>query len=145
MTTPTWTTEQLLQQAQSNSNAFALATLAYFQQQGQPSSEVIRFIGESFAAGWGAMQGHGAAEIAGLVAFNFASLGGSLVALLGNDRHATITINFPVKPLTDAFGIALEDYDRSLAMIFQTILGSLNFKLTTRRDNDNLIYELAAR
>lgn len=145
MTTPTWTNEQLLQQAQGNSNAFALAILAYFQQQGQPSGEIIQFIGRAFAAGWGAMQGHGAAEIARLVAFNFAALGGSLISLLGDDRHATITVHFPIQQMTEAFGIAQEDYDRSLSLIFQTILTSLNLSMNSRRDDENVIYELAVR
>src|SRR2546421_12725832 len=88
---PKFTSEQIRHQAQENALAFLLAAVVYFKEQGRSPHQFVAAVGNTLAPGWKDLKGDGAQVVMDTLALHIASLGGTLVAMAGNDNlaHAT--------------------------------------------------------
>ena len=143
MVEPTFTSEQIRHQAQEDALAFLLASIVYFKEQGRSPHEFIVSVGNTFAPRWKALKGHGADVVLDTLALHIASLGGTLVALTGNDAVAYAT--FAHVPSSDAlkfFGLTTNDAD-TIWDIFKPIATSLKLEYEWSREQDEVTFKLS--
>ncbi len=108
----TFTTEQVLQQAQGNVNAVLLGTIAYLKDHHQSPDDWSASLGQRFAPSWESLKGHGAKEVARMAAFNLVSFGGTLRSLSGDESRAEAVIDgWPSSEWLESFYITLSDAD----------------------------------
>jgi len=109
-------TRQILETAQANVTNFALSVLAYSKRQGQSFDDWVRFTGEMFAPGWGALADKSPLSVAREAALNLVSGGATAVALSGDERRAEVTAVWP----SDEF-LAFINLSREEAVTFLRI------------------------
>lgn len=137
-----WTEEQVLKQAQVNLMGFLLGTTAYFKHRGLPIEDEMKFIGEKFALGWSGLKGKGALDITRQVMLNMVSMGGELISLKGDEKHATAVYDFPIEELLGEWDLSIEDFE-DWHIIHKTIAAYLNGNFTWRREGDRWTYEFS--
>jgi hypothetical protein len=108
----TFTTEQVLRQAQGNVNAVVLGTIAYLKDRHQSPDDWFASLGERFAPSWESLKDQGAKEVARMAAFNLVSFGGTLRSLSGDESKAEAVIEgWPSSERLEAFHITQSDAD----------------------------------
>ncbi len=124
----TFTTEQVLEQAQGNANAVALGTIAYLKDHHVSPEDWSASLGRRFAPSWGSLKGHGAKEVARMAAFNLVSFGGTLRSLSGDESGAEAVIEgWPSSEWLDLFQMSQVDAD-----VMWEALGSIGAYLGLR-------------
>lgn len=144
MTTVPWTDDELLQQAQGNANAVTAATILYVRENGPSIEHFAAFVGDAFAGAWMELKDAGALDVAQAAAFNPVSLGATLVALDGNDDHASTVVD--VSPLLHdavAFGVSDDDVATMWRVFMERIADRIGFRFTFTRDGHRWTFEFS--
>ena len=139
----TFTFEQIRHRAQENALSFLLATVVYFKEQGRTPHQFIDSLGSTLAPGWRDLKGHGAQVVMDTLALHVVSLGGTLVAMAGDDEMALAT--FSHVPSSDAlklFGLSRNDAD-AIWDIFKPAAASLNLWYAWSRQQDEVTFRLS--
>ncbi len=101
-----YTDAELLEQARANAQALILATVAFLEQRGIPTSDWAAAIGGTFAAGWGEVRPWDAGEFLDAMLTNLRALGAEVTAVeLGVDRAEATIAGFPDPALCALFGL----------------------------------------
>ncbi|HKG26794.1 MAG TPA: hypothetical protein VKB09_14185 [Thermomicrobiales bacterium] len=115
------TTEELLEQAQSNGQATIIATIAFLTEHRLPIADWIASLGRTFALAWDEPEPWDAGEFLDAMLTNFRSLGATVLASdLSPDRAEATTTGFPDPELCAIFGV-----DPALVAAFNDIPASL--------------------
>lgn len=143
MAEPAFTPEQIRHQAQENALAFLLASVVYFKEQGRSPHQFIAAVGNTLAPRWKHLKGHGAQVVMDTLALHIVSLGGTLVAMAGNDAlaHATFA-DVPSPDVLKLFGLTRHDAD-AIWDIFKPIAASLKLWYTWSREEDEVTFKLS--
>ncbi len=137
-----FTFEQIRHQAQENALAFLLASVVYFKEQGHSPHRFITAVGHTLASGWKDLKGHGAQVVMDTLALNVVSLGGTLVAAIGNDALAYATFaHVPSSDVLKSFGLSRNEAD-AIWDIFKPIVASLNLEYEWTREQDQVTFKL---
>lgn len=140
MSAPTFTNDELQQQAQGNALVMLLATIAYFKQVGSPFSDWVRFASEKLTPGWREAADFDALQLGRVWALNFVSVGATVVSLDGDARRAEgVITNWPGDDDLSAFGLSREDVDAFLE-IGIPLIASVGANLTWSRSGDRITY-----
>ena len=132
----TFTTEQVMQQAQGNANAVLLGTIAYLKDRHQSPDDWSASLGQRFAPSWESLKGHGAKEVARMAALNLASFGGTLRSLSGDESKAEAVIEgWPSSEWLEAFHITQSDAD-AMWGAFGPIGSALGLRFQWQREGD---------
>ncbi len=108
----TFTTEQVLEQAQGNANAVALGTIAYLKDHHMSLDDWSAWLGQRFAPSWESLKGYGAKETTRMAAFNLVSFGGTLRSLSGDESRAEAVIEgWPSAEWLELFHMTQADAD----------------------------------
>lgn len=101
-----YSTEDLLEQAQSNAQATIVATIGFLTERGIPAEEWAAAIGGAFARLWDEGRAWEAGEFLDAMLTNFRSLGAEVISSeLGIDRAEAAIGGFPSPFYTEAFGV----------------------------------------
>lgn len=101
-----YTDAELLEQARGNAQALILATVAFLEQRGIPTSDWAAAIGETFAAGWSEVRPWDAGEFLDAMLTNLRALGAEVTAVeLDVDRAEAAIAGFPDPALCALFGV----------------------------------------
>jgi hypothetical protein len=141
MSLPEWTDEELQQWGKNLFWVFSLLPLVYFKQQGQSIADYGKFVGEFFAPGW--EKGKGALEIARQQAFNYASVGATLISLEGDEKRATVVIDIPIKEIANNFNLSLEEVDLFVGDNFKPIAVFLDMTYTSQYEGERWTWEFS--
>lgn len=134
----TFTTEQIMQQAQGNLNAVCLGTIAHLKEHHQSPGEWSTALGQRFAPGWESLRGQGAKEVAQTVALNCVSFGGTLRSLSGGESRAEAVIEgWPSEEDLGFFHITQSDADL-LWEAFKPIGAHLGLLIQCQREGDTV-------
>ena len=132
----TFTTEQIMQQAQGNLNAVCLGSIAYLKEHHQSPGDWSASLGQRFAPGWESLKGQGAKEVARTVALNCVSFGGRLRSLSGDESRAEAVIEgWPPEERLEFFHITQSDADL-LWEAFKPIGAYLGLHIQCQRQGD---------
>jgi hypothetical protein len=143
MSEPKFTPEQIRHQAQENALAFPLASVVYFREQGRSPHEFIAFVGNTLAPRWKDLRGHGADVVMDVLALHIASLGGTLVALVGNNTLAQATFaHVPSSDVLKFFGLTRNEAD-AIWDIFKPIATFLKLEYEWTREQDEVTFKLS--
>ena len=143
VTEPRFTYEQIRHQAQENALAFPLASVVYFREQGRSPHEFIAFVGNTLAPRWKDLRGHGAEVVMDTLALHIASLGGTLVGLVGNNTLAYATFaHVPSSDVLKFFGLTSNDAD-AIWDLFKPIATSLKLEYEWSRGEDEVTFKLS--
>ena len=105
-----FTTEELLDYAQGNATAFALATIAYLEEHGLTVGDYVEYFGRKFAPGWEELRSQPAVAVARTAAMNAVSVGGILRSLSGDEARAEVIIEgWPDERISDVLGLERAD------------------------------------
>lgn len=138
-----WTNEEMLQQAQLNFKVSYLASIAFIKHKGLSIEEFGTFSGEHFASGWDEVKGADAVDIARVAAFNPISLGGSLVSIEGDAKHATAVFDFPIAELAGEFGVSQDEFGKMIDFTYQAIFDYLGISFYSKHSGERWTYELS--
>ncbi len=140
---PKFTYEQIRHQAQENAIAFLLASVVYFKEQGRPPHEFIASVGNTLVPVWKKLKGHEALVVMDALALHMVSLGGTIVAMKGNDDLAFATFaRVPSSDLLKIFGLSRDEAD-AIWDIFKPIATFLNLEYTWSREQDEVTLKLS--
>lgn len=118
MSAPTFTNEELLEQAKGNAIAIMLVTVAYLKRTGASAADWTRFAGAALAPDWREAADFDAAQLARIWALNFASTGGSVQSAQGDAQRAELVVsNWPAGEVLAALGLTREDADPLLELV----------------------------
>lgn len=139
----TFTFEQIRHRAQENALAFLLASVVYFKEQGSTPEQFIDAVGNTLAPAWRDLKGHGAQVVMDMLALHVVSLGGTLVAMAGDDEmaHATFT-HVPSSDALKSVGLSRKDAD-AIWGIFKPAAASLNLWYAWSRQQDEVTFRLS--
>jgi hypothetical protein len=99
-------TEELLEQAQSNAQATIIATVAFLSRRAIPISEWTESLGSTFGLAWDEPEPWDAGEFLDAMLTNFRSLGATIVdADLDSDHAEATTSGFPDLDLCALFNV----------------------------------------
>ena len=143
MAEPIFTAEQIRHQAQEDALAFLLASVVYFKEQGRSPDQFMAVVGNILAPGWKDLKGDGAQVVMDTLALHVVSLGGTLVAIAGNDAlaHATVA-HVPSSDVLKFFGLTRHDAD-AIWEIFKPIATSLHLWYAWSRQQDEVTFKLS--
>jgi len=103
------TPEELLEQAQANAQALAIATLAFLSKRGISPEEWAESVGRSLSVSWDDPEPWEAGEFLDAMLTNLRSLGATVVSSsLQPDRAEATVRNFPDPELCSLFGVDLK-------------------------------------
>jgi hypothetical protein len=101
---------ELLEQAQANAQALAIATIAFLRQHGVPLTAWTEALGTLFGRAWGEPRPWDAAEFLDAMLTNLRALGARVVTVeLGEQNAAAVTTGFPDPELCALLGVAAAD------------------------------------
>jgi IS1 family transposase len=124
--------EELLKSAQFITNFWILATMAYLKQGEQSIADWVRFGAEHVVRGFRTHENVSALELARTVALNVVSLGGMLVRLQGDEKHACAAVNYRAEEMLAAFGLSLNEFDLFLSGTYKPLVTHLGLRYTSR-------------
>jgi hypothetical protein len=140
---PIFNFEQIRHQAQENALAYLLASVVYFKEQGRSPHQFIAEVGNLLAPGWKGLKGHGAQVVMDTLALHVVSLGGSIVAIAGDDALASATFaHVPSSDVLKFFGLTRYDAD-AIWDIFKPIATSLKLWYSWSRQQDEVTFKLS--
>ena len=143
MAEPKFTYEQIRHQAQEDALAFLLASVVYFKEQGRPPHQFIASVGNALVPVWKDLKGHGVQVVMDSLALHMISLGGTLVAMEGNDDLAFATFaRVPSSDLLKIFGLSRNEAD-AIWDIFKPIAIFLKLEYTWSRQQDEVTFKLS--
>jgi len=135
--------EQIRHQAQENALAYLLASVVYFKDQGHSPHQFIAGLGNILAPGWKELKDHGAEVVMDTLALHIVSLGGTLVAKVGDDALAFATFaHLPPSDVLKSFGLTRNEAD-AIWDIFKPIATSLKLWYTWSREQDEVTFKLS--
>ena len=138
-----FTYEQIRHQAQENALAFLLASVVYFKEQGHSPQQFIAVVGNTLAPGWKDLKGHGAQVVMDKLALYIVSLGGTIVAMAGDDALASATFaHVPSSDVLKFFGLTRNEAD-AIWDIFEPIATSLKLWYRWSRQRDEVTFKLS--
>ena len=139
----TFTLEQIRHRAQENALAYLLASIVHFKEQGRSPHQFIEAVGNTLAPAWRDLKGHGARVVMDMLALHIVSLGGTLMAMAGDDEivHATFT-HVPTSDVLKFFGLSRSDAD-AIWDIFRPAMASLNLWYAWSRQQDEVTFRLS--
>lgn len=138
MTAPTFTNQELLEQAKGNAVAISLVTLAYLKRTGASAAEWTRFAASALASGWREAADFDAAQLGRIWALNFASTGGDVQSLQGDGSRAELVVrDWPSGEFLAALGLTREDADPLLELV-PLLTGSVGATGSCSRSGDTL-------
>jgi hypothetical protein len=115
------TTEELLEQSQSNGQATIIATVAFLTERKIPIADWTASLGHTFGLAWDEPEPWDAGEFLDAMLTNFRSLGATiLTSTLDPDRAEATTIGFPDPELCAIFNV-----DPALVAAFNDIPAAL--------------------
>lgn len=118
MSAPTFTNDELLEQAKGNAIAFMLVTLAYLKRTGGSAVDWARFAGAALAPDWADAATFDAMQLGRIWALNFASMGGAVPALQGDAQRAELIVtDWPSGQVLTALGLTREDADPAMELV----------------------------
>jgi hypothetical protein len=135
-----YTTEELLEQAQSNFQATIMATALFVHQKGISLDEWAAFLGKTFALAWDDGHPWEAGEFMDSMLTNLRALGAEVVrADLEIDRAEAVTTGFPDPELSEFFSI-----DPALSARFidatKAVAAKVGLNLEWKRMRDRMQY-----
>lgn len=140
MGAPTFTTDELQQQAQGNAMAIFLVTTAYLKKTGGSLADWTRFAGEQLAPGWREAADWDAMQLGRIWALNMVSTGATLQSLEGDaQRSESVVSNWPAEADLKDAGLTREDVDPFLD-IGDILLKSVGAHLTWTRAGDTITF-----
>lgn len=140
MSAPTFTDDELRQQAQGNAMALLLVNIAYFKQAGRSFSDWVKFAAEKLAPSWREAADFDALQLGRAWALNFVSTGATSVSLDGDARRAEgVIANWPAEDDLASVGLTREDVDAFLE-IGSPLIASVGAKFTWSRSGDRITY-----
>jgi hypothetical protein len=122
--------EERLWQAQANSTAILLATLAFLRSRGVSAHDWARSVGTLFAPGWDNLKNAGVNEIARIVALNLATAGGVVLSFKGDSNQAEVVVRWPDDEWLSSTDLQREDIQPAFE-IFLPIAERLGVQLVT--------------
>ena len=135
--------EQIRHQAQENALAYLLASVVYFKEQNHSPHQFIAGLGNILAPGWKELKNHGAEVVMDTLALHIVSLGGTLVAKVGDDALAFATFaHLPPSDVLKSFGLTRNEAD-AIWDIFKPIATSLKLWYTWSREQDEVTFKLS--
>ena len=135
--------EQIRHQAQENALAYLLASVVYFKEQNHSPHQFIAGLGNILAPGWKELKDHGAEVVMDTLALHIVSLGGTLVAKVGDDALAFATFaHVPSSDVLKFFGLTRNDAD-AIWDIFKPIVTSLKLEYEWSRAQDQVTFKLS--
>ncbi len=143
MAEPTFTYEQIRHQAQENALAFLLSSVVYFKEQGHSPHQFIAVVGNTLAPKGKGLKGHGAQVVMDTLALYIVSLGGTIVAIAGDDDLASATFaHVPSSDVLKFFGLTSIEGD-AIWDIFKPMATSLKLWYTWSRQHDEVTFKLS--
>jgi len=143
VTEPIFNFEQIRHQAQENALAYLLASVVYFKEQDRSPHQFIVAVGNILAPGWKDLKGHGAQVVMDTLALHVVSLGGTIVAIAGDDDLASATIaHVPSSDALKFFGLTRNNAD-AIWDIFKPIAISLKLWYSWSRQQDEVTFKLS--
>lgn len=133
---PTFTEDEILEQAKGNASAAGLALLRYAREHGETPESAARWLGTLFAPGWEEVRGQGARQAAHWAGLNTVSLGATVRAFDGDERRADVTVaGWPGDEVLGFFGVSQEEAD-ALFSVFATVADHIGLQYRWQRDGD---------
>lgn len=138
MSAPTFTNDELLEQAQGNAAVFMLVTIAYLKRAGGSAADWTRFAASALAPGWTEAANYDAMQLARIWALNFASTGGAVQSLQGDAQRAELIVtDWPSGEGLTMLGLTREDADPMLELV-PLLTRSVGASATCARAGDTL-------
>jgi hypothetical protein len=95
MDAPQVSTEDLLAQAQGNSSAFFIITVAYLKDRGLGVGDWATYVGQRFASTWS--RDMSARDVAEAFAVNIMSNGATIFGISGDEQQAELHCQWPLR------------------------------------------------
>lgn len=138
MSAPTFTNDELLEQAKGNATAIMLVTLAYLKQAGGSAADWTRFAATALAPGWTEAANFDAMQLGRVWALNFVSTGGAAQSLQGDAQRAELVVSdWPSGEFLTMLGLTREDADPFMELV-PLLTGSVGATATCTRVGDTL-------
>ncbi|HEU5346552.1 MAG TPA: hypothetical protein VFU60_19535 [Ktedonobacterales bacterium] len=138
MGAPTFTNDEMLEQAKGNASAITLITVAYLKQTGASATDWTRFASAALAPTWRVAADFDASQLAHIWALNFASTGGAVQSLQGDAQRAELVVSdWPSGDVLAALGLTREDADPLLEIV-PLLMGSVGATGSCERAGDTL-------
>ncbi|MDE3230031.1 MAG: hypothetical protein KGO05_09105 [Chloroflexota bacterium] len=138
MSAPTFTNDEMLEQAKGNATAIMAVTIAYLKRTGASVADWTRFTASALAAGWTEAADFDAMQLGRVWALNIASTGGAVQSLQGGAQRAELIVtDWPAGELLAAFGLTREDADPTMELI-PLLTRSVGASATYARAGDTL-------
>lgn len=138
MSAPTFTNDELLEQAKGNAIAIALVTLAYLKRTGASAVDWTRFAASALAPGWAEAANADAMQLGRIWALNFASTGGSVQSLQGDESRVELVVHdWPSGEFLTMLGLTRADADPFLELV-PLLMGSVGATGSCARSGDTL-------
>ena len=138
MSAPTFTNEELLEQARGNAAAFMLVSVAYLRQTDVSATDWTRFTASALAPGWTESANFDAMQLGRIWALNIDSTGGTVQSLQGDAQRAELTVNdWPSGEILTMFGLTREDADPILEIV-SLLTQDVGATATFSRSSDTL-------
>lgn len=100
--------EELLEQAQANTQAAIIATVGFLYKQQIPLDQWATSLGKTFANAWDEPDDWDADEFLDAILTNYRSLGAEVISTdFASDRAAAVVTGFPDPDLCATFGVAI--------------------------------------
>lgn len=135
--------EEILKSAQFMANFWLLVTMAYLKQREQSVADWVRFGAEHVVRGFRTRENASALDLARTVALSLVSLGGILVRLEGDEKHARVTVNYPAEEMLTAFGLSLDEFDLFLGGAYRPLTTFLGLKYTSCRSGEIWTWQIS--
>lgn len=118
MSAPTFTNDELLEQAKGNATAFMLVTLAYLKRTGGSATDWTRFAASALASGWTEAANFDAMQLGRVWALNFVSTGGVAQSPQGDAQRAELIVSdWPSGEFLGMLGLTREDTDPTMELV----------------------------
>lgn len=138
MSAPTFTNDELLEQAKGNAIAIMLVSVAYLKRTGASAMDWTRFAGAALAPSWREAADFDASQLARIWALNLASTGGAVQSLQGDAQRAELVVSdWPSGDVLMALGLTREDADPLLELV-PLLTGSVGATGSCTRSGDTL-------
>lgn len=138
MSAPTFTNDELLEQAKGNATVIMLVTLAYLKRTGGSIADWTRFAATALAPGWVEAANFDALQLGRIWALNLASTGGAVQSLQGDAQRAELVVqDWPSGEFLTALGLTREDADPATDLV-PLLTRSVGATATCTRAGDTL-------
>lgn len=138
MSAPTFTNDELLEQAKGNATAVMLVTLAYLKRTGGSIADWTRYAATALAPGWAEAANFDALQLGRIWALNLASTGGAVQSLQGATQRAELVVqDWPSGEFLTLLGLTREDADPFMELV-PLLTHSVGATATCTRAGDTL-------